>query len=306
MVVTAIAVTELMWWNVAFRLNAEPRKTYSVLEHPEAADAQALSVLRRVIRERQAQGGRPRVEVLGVGGPWQNVPVAWGLEATNGYNPLRIGFYDRLVSPGEGNWLAVLREFPPTFAGYDCPLARSLGLEYLVLGRPIDEVPHLAHSPPADLLYAGPPIWIYRLHNPMPRVTFTNRVRVADADAIGPGGHLAAAPAPGSALVDDDTPPAHRYAATADAALARIVAWSNDAVAIEASSRDGGVLVLHAPYYPGWIATIDGKRVPILRADVLFRGVEVPPGRHQVRFDYRPFSLENLRSALMLALRRRG
>jgi uncharacterized membrane protein YfhO len=70
--------------------------------------------------------------------------------------------------------------------------------------------------------------------------------------------------------------------------------------------RRFGVLVLHAPYYPGWIATIDGKRVPMLRADVLFRGVEVPPGRHQVRFDYRPFSLENLRSALMLALRRRG
>jgi hypothetical protein len=305
-VVTAIAVAELMWWNVAFRLNAEPRKAYAVLERPAAADAQALAVLERAIRERQAKGGRPRVEVLGMGGPWQNVPVVWGLEATNGYNPLRIGFYDRLVSPGEGNWLTMLREFPPTFTGYDCPLARSLGLEYIVLGRPIEQVPHLAHSPPADLLQAGPPIWIYHLRNPTPRVMFTNRVRVADADTTDASGHLLAAPVAGSALIDDDTPPAHRYPATADTEHAHIVSWGNDAVTINADSRTGGVLVLHAPYYPGWIATIDGRRVAILRADVLFRGVEVPPGKHQVRFEYHPFSLENLEDALALAVHGRN
>jgi hypothetical protein len=306
MVVTAIAVTELMWWNVAFRLNAEPRKAYSVLEHPAGADAQALALLERVIRERHTHGRRPRVEVLGVGGPWQNAPVVWGLEATNGYNPLRIGSYDRLISPGEGNWLAVLRDFPPTFTGYDCALARSLGLEYIVLGRPIEQVPHLAHSPPVDVLQAGPPIWIYRLHNPTPRVTFTNRVKVADVDKFDATGHLLATPVAGSALVDDDTPPSHHYTGVPDAAQAHIVAWSNDAVAIEASSLNGGVLVLHAPYYPGWIATVDGKRVPILRADVLFRGIEVPAGKHTVRFEYHPFSFENLRNALLRSIHRRG
>ena len=39
------------------------------------------------------------MEVVGVSGPWQNLAMTRGLEATNGYNPLRIGWYDRLVSP---------------------------------------------------------------------------------------------------------------------------------------------------------------------------------------------------------------
>ena len=66
------------------------------------------------------------------------------------------------------------------------------------------------------------------------------------------------------------------------------------------------MLALHDTWYPGWVAEIDGKRAPILRADVLFRGVEVPAGRHRVVFRYAPFSLDNLADALKLALGRRS
>ena len=66
-----------------------------------AADIEALELLERSIRERQRDGERPRVEIMGIGGAWQNLAMVRGLEATNGYNPLRIGFYDRLVAPGE-------------------------------------------------------------------------------------------------------------------------------------------------------------------------------------------------------------
>ena len=88
-------------------------------------------------------GEWPRVEIVGVSGSWQNLAMARGLEATNGYNPLRIGSYDRLVSPGETTHIVDQRLFPASFDGYDCALARELGLEYVVLGRPIEEVPHL-------------------------------------------------------------------------------------------------------------------------------------------------------------------
>src|SRR5262249_9113158 len=156
---------DLLWWNVAFRLNAESRSHYTVLDQPQLADAQALGVLDRAVRERQQRGERPRVEVVGLGGPWQNLAVVRGLEAINGYNPLRIGFYDRLVSPGESNWQLDQRDFPASFDGYDCALARTLGLEFVVLGAPIEKVPHLARRPVADVLKAGPDVWIYRLQD---------------------------------------------------------------------------------------------------------------------------------------------
>ena len=263
MMVTAIAVAELMWWNVAFRLNAEPRSMYAVLERPTRQDAQALALLENAIRARHAEGERPRVEVLGGGGPWQNAPMVYRLEAINGYNPMRIAVYNRLVAPGESNWLVELREFPPTFDSYDSPFARLLGLEFLVLGKPIEQVPHLKKKPDVDVLLGGPARWVYRLRHPAPRVAF----------AAGP-----------------------------DAGKARIVAWRANRVEIETESAAGGLMVLHDPFYPGWFAEIDGKRVPIQRTEILFRGVEMPPGRHRVLFYFAPFSLENLKNALMEAL----
>jgi len=303
-VVALIAIADLMWWNVAFRLNAEARGTYAVLEQPKTADAQVIELVERLTRERHAAGERPRVEIVGMGGPWQNVAMVRGLEATNGYNPLRIGFYDRLVSPGESSWLPELRSFPASFDGYDCALARALGLEFVVLNRPIEQVPHLARRPVADVLQSGPQVWVYRLRDPAPRLKFSRRIEIADADATNPNGQLLASPSPDRVLIDDDTPPARSYMSEGNAGRARIVGWRPDRIEIETDSELGGMLALHDVYYPGWIAEIDGVRAPILRADVLFRGLEVPAGRHRVVFRFAPFTLDNLRDALKLALGR--
>jgi hypothetical protein len=52
-----------------------------------------------------------------------------------------------------------------------------------------------------------------------------------------------------------------------------------------------GYLVLADPYYPGWVATVDGAPSPVLRGDWAFRAVHVPVGHHQVEFKFRPRSL---------------
>jgi len=107
-----------------------------VLEAPTGAEAAAIALLESMIMEDHRRGDYPRVEVLGLGGPWQNLAMVRKWEATNGYNPLRIGIYDRLVAPGEENWNVEHRRFPPSFANYDGALAQELGLTYLVLGQP--------------------------------------------------------------------------------------------------------------------------------------------------------------------------
>ena len=55
--------------------------------------------------------------------------------------------------------------------------------------------------------------------------------------------------------------------------------YANTEVVIEADSPDGGWVVLNDVWHPWWYADIDGRPAPILQANVIFRAVEVPPGR---------------------------
>lgn len=72
---------------------------------------------------------------------------------------------------------------------------------------------------------------------------------------------------------------------------ARIVGERADRVTVEAASSDAGYLVLADTYDPGWRATVDGRPAPVLRANLVFRAVQLPAGRHVVEFRYRPPSL---------------
>jgi uncharacterized membrane protein YfhO len=43
-----------------------------------------------------------------------------------------------------------------------------------------------------------------------------------------------------------------------------------------------GYLVQRESWYPGWRARVDGREVPIEQVDLLFRGVRLDPGEHNV------------------------
>jgi hypothetical protein len=83
--------------------------------------------------------------------------------------------------------------------------------------------------------------------------------------------------------------------------------YGNDDVTIDTTSSGARVLVFTDPYYPGWEATLDGRPVPIYRADYAFRAISLPDGRHIVEFHYRPRSftyglLLSLVAGVLLAL----
>ncbi|MBU6366260.1 MAG: YfhO family protein [Gemmatimonadetes bacterium] len=75
---------------------------------------------------------------------------------------------------------------------------------------------------------------------------------------------------------------------------------------LDAPAPDGSALVVSENYYPGWRATVDGKPVPVARADYVLTGVPLPAGARTVslRFDSAPFRLGGQLSvaALVVAL----
>ena len=63
---------------------------------------------------------------------------------------------------------------------------------------------------------------------------------------------------------------------------------SQHRIVIDVETPDSGYLVLNDPYHPWWFAQVDGQETKILQANVLFRAVAVPAGRHRARFTFRP------------------
>ena len=54
------------------------------------------------------------------------------------------------------------------------------------------------------------------------------------------------------------------------------------------NSDQSGWVVISDVWYPGWKAWVDGQPVPILKANYLFRAIEVDQGKHQIVMQYLP------------------
>ena len=59
-----------------------------------------------------------------------------------------------------------------------------------------------------------------------------------------------------------------------------------NSVTISVEAARDSWLVLADTDYPGWTASVDGVDVPIYRANLNFRAVQVDAGLHEIRFDY--------------------
>ena len=51
---------------------------------------------------------------------------------------------------------------------------------------------------------------------------------------------------------------------------------------------EGGWLMVSETWYPGWVATVDGTKTDIKRANYLFRAIYIPSGEHEIEMVYKP------------------
>jgi hypothetical protein len=287
---------ELVWRNAGSVLNARPASDYALLQTPSGEDARIVEAIETDMAKTMGGPFRPRIEVVGLDGQWQNAAMILGLEALNGYNPLRIGYYDELVEPGESPYDVQHRAFPHSFSSYNCGLSRRLNLRYLVLDKPIANLPRKHDTTTFTPLLEGPRAWVYRNEVEAPRVVIRSQIRVAAIDDVQKGVDLL--PENGQFLVDSGEPLSQAYPSrNVTKASARISNWKLDRIELDIETSAPAIVKLNDPNYPGWEAEVDGVRKPVISVDLIFRGVEVPAGARKVVFTFRPFSWDNMANA---------
>ena len=90
-------------------------------------------------------------------------------------------------------------------------------------------------------------------------------------------------------FVRDVTPPVLEKCAASD--WSEVTVRTSQRVRIEAALSCTGMVILDDAYYPGWVATVDGRSAPIYEAYGFLRGVVAPAGRHRIEMRYRPKSV---------------
>jgi hypothetical protein len=220
--------------------------------------------------------------VLGLDGQFPpNANAMYGIEEVRGYNALDRDTYLRFLAatgpyPQPASWFPTLH-----FSNFESRLVDLLNVRYVLSSR------ELRHPKLSPVWERGTRVYENRAALPRAFMVYASRV-LSDGRAVeralrdphfDPGTVvLLEAPAPVLAGPADPAP------------TVRILQYHPEWVEIGVETRYPGVLVLGDAWFPGWRAQLDGARVSILRADLILRAVEMPPGSHRVRFEYRPLS----------------
>ncbi|MGC9400448.1 MAG: YfhO family protein [Anaerolineae bacterium] len=67
-----------------------------------------------------------------------------------------------------------------------------------------------------------------------------------------------------------------------------VLAYGPNRAAFRVQTSAQALFVLSDFHYPGWQGYLDGDPVPIYRTDVVFRGIVIPPGTHEVTMRFQP------------------
>jgi hypothetical protein len=237
---------------------------------------------------------------LGAGAP---MALVAGIEPLRGFNPIDVRRYkEYLQFVGNSDAPLVPLEHPLTFPVLgNFPVANRglldlLGVRYQL--QPADADPpgpdwqRVADDPdPVAYDYQGgvrrlPPFAVYRNATAFPRAFVVGRAERLPRDRVLEA--LRSADLRQTVFLEDW--PGTATEPAGDLRAAEVVEYAPNRVRVRTGPGPAGYLVLADISYPGWRCTVDGREVPLYRADYLFRAVELPEGAHEVAFTFEPAS----------------
>jgi hypothetical protein len=297
----AFTASDLAWNKAPDESSGLPPAGYAALA--PSSDDETVALIARKLAETQAPDRRDRVELSAIAYHWPNMGLAHGFDSLFAQNPLRLRDFEAATGVGDTVAVPSQRTFAPLFPTYRSVLADLLGLRFIVTGVPAQEIDKALRPGDLDLIAHTRDAYVYENPRALPRAMFVPDYTVVDFDAVLASGWPAGIDPRHTLLLEH--PPKQAPNGRASEGRVRIVDYRNTEVTIDVDSTAGGFVLLNDVWHPWWYAGIDGIPAPILKADVLFRAVEVAPGSHRVRFVFRPFrgAWEELRNKLAASWR---
>jgi hypothetical protein len=253
---------------------------------------ETIRLLKALVKQPTPTARRDRVELVGLGFDWPNLGLIHGFDHDLGYNPLRIDAVSKAIGAGDtiAGWDQ--RRFTPLFPSYRSLLADMLGLRYIASAVPIDRVDKKLK--PGDLVEIARTKDAYVYENPraLPRVMFVSGWLLADFDKLIETGAWPAFDPTKTLLLEKEPPlPGVGPVAVSNrpTGAVTIAHYENTIVDVDVTASRPGFALLNSAWHPWWRATVDGNTTDVLQANVLFRAVQVPAGKHRVHFEFRPF-----------------
>jgi hypothetical protein len=290
LLLTAFTAADLAWNNAPHMSTGMAPGRFDVFRLDTKNETVAL--LKSKLAATATPERRDRVELTGIAYHWPNLCMIHGCDHVFGHNPVReTRFHD---ATGVGDTVAYLdrRGFSPLFPSYRSAFADLFGLRFIAVGVPIEQIDsslrpgdltliaHIAHTKDA---------YVYENPRALPRVMFLTDWRIADFDQLLVSGWPSDVDPRRTVLLKRAPAVPQVPAVDAVSGVARLTRYANSEVEVNVDAPSDGILLLNDVWHPWWRATVDGKPGEILRANVIFRAVAVPQGRHTVRFTFHPF-----------------
>jgi len=281
-----LTIFDLVWNNAPNESTGLPPQRYDALR-PQTRN-ETVALIKTKLAETFGPDRRDRVELIGIAYHWPDLALAQGFDHLFGHNPLRL--HDFALATGVGDTVAEPRQrtFAPLFPSYRSTMANLCGVRFIVTGVPVERIDTSLRAGDLTPVARTAEAYVYENPRALPRVMVVPDYQIADFGDMIRNGWPDIDPRRTVLLEQPPTVMPRAGDSKAVDGSARIRRYANTEIDLEVDAPDGGFLVLNDAWHPWWRAEVDGRPTDILKANVLFRAVQIAPGMHRVHFAFEP------------------
>ena len=213
-----------------------------------------------------------------------NTSSVYHLEQVGGYDPLFLKDYAKLVSSWDSNRVSEPGSYNRIVfpKNYESQIADFLNIQFILS---LDEI----NNQEFVKVFEEGKTKVYKNLNFIPRAIFVDEV-------IKVGGQDEAL----SLMLNKSLNFAKQSVSTDfgfnnnnSNSTVKFERYDDQSFSLSSSTEKQSPLVVSNIFYPGWEASIDGKKTPIYKVNFMFQSILVPQGSHKVEFKFRPRSFYN-------------